>query len=151
MNTQNSITQDFPEPTKARKRDFEWDKPFPSAPHVDEDSPQTPQAGSKTGGGDASNHTPGPWFPNQNSSGSWEVNIDSGRYSQSVAYIGRGCPEFFRGDSEANARLIAAAPDLLEFIESLVDANGSHSDINGSSVIPRAYQMLRNINGKESA
>jgi hypothetical protein len=32
-----------------------------------------------------------------------------------------------------------------EFIESLVDANGPHTDINGSSVIPHAYQILNQI------
>lgn len=134
MNTQKSITQDFP-----------------SAPDVDQDSPQTPQAGSKTGGGDTFNPTPGPWFPNPGSTGAWEVNIDSGRYSHAVAYLGRGCPEFFQGDPGSNARLIAAAPEMMQFITSLVDAAGPHSDINGSSVISCAYQLLQKITGKEAA
>lgn len=38
---------------------------------------------------------------------------------------------------------------LIAFVESLVDALGPHTDINGSSVIPAAYAILRNI--KEAA
>ena len=38
---------------------------------------------------------------------------------------------------------------LIAFVESLVDVLGPHTDINGSSVIPAAYAILRNI--KEAA
>lgn len=143
MNTQKSITQDFP-----------------SAPDVDQDSPQTPQAGSKTGGGDTFNTTPGPWVYAVNDFGGHEVGLGA-----SPAGSGGGVSGYrsiYQTDdylrvtvsshsTEADARLIAAAPDLLEFVESLVDANGPHADINGSSVIPRAYELLRKITGKEAA
>ena len=67
-----------------------------------------------------SKHTPGPWFAIRNDH-YWEVNIEDCRYAPSVANT---CDTEVREGSyiaEANARLIAAAPDLLEALE-LADA-----------------------------
>ena len=36
---------------------------------------------------------------------------------------------------------------LAAFVESLVDANGPHPDINGSSAIPAAYSILAAVKG----
>jgi hypothetical protein len=77
------------------------------------------------------------------------VNIDSGNYSQSVAYVSDVCPKFFRGDTEANARLIAAAPDLLAFVESLVDEHGPQ--INESIILTLAYALIRKATVKDSS
>ncbi len=64
--------------------------------------------------------TPGPWFPVLNSVGSWDVSIENRQFAQSVAIVSTGCPVYFRGDPEANARLLAAAPDLLEALQSVL-------------------------------
>jgi hypothetical protein len=56
-----------------------------------------------------SKHTPGPWKLDRNS-----VLIPIAPYEWADAY----------GGSEANARLIAAAPDLLEALQDLCDTLG---------------------------
>lgn len=58
-------------------------------------------------------HTPGPW------------KIDYG-YNRSINFIGPCVPDQYAGSSwlrvtEANARLIAAAPELLEALKLLVE------------------------------
>lgn len=62
------------------------------------------------------NHTPGPWFAKANDS-YWEVNPLNGGEDGipfSVANVCCSEPEFRDGGlQEANARLIAAAPELL--------------------------------------
>ncbi|MHA1045288.1 hypothetical protein ACR9GK_04815 [Enterobacter hormaechei subsp. steigerwaltii] len=52
-------------------------------------------------------HTPGPWY--------WD---SEGLGSKDVLVFGKGYP--FEMTSEANKRLIAAAPDLLEALQELV-------------------------------
>jgi len=75
------------------------------------------------------NHTPGPWTADWDDDGQWYVNI-GGCYTSGNA---------LRGDSgecieSANARLIAAAPDLLE---ACLDARGWFP-INGPAAKTRA-------------
>ena len=53
-----------------------------------------------------SNHTPGPWMARQMFSGSWDIAAEDGDGS-TIA----------RTKDEANALLIAAAPDLLALCE----------------------------------
>jgi hypothetical protein len=78
----------------------------------------TPQAGPKMGrGGENLSHTPGPWHPFKNSAGTWEAKLSPDMLSHTVAFAGSGCPEYFRGDQEANIRLAAEAPELLEHLE----------------------------------
>lgn len=108
-------------------------------------------------GCESTQHSPGPWIFGENQFGTWEVGLSEGHPLAGGGVS--GCGEngtYLRvtvsGSNEAaDAQLIAAAPDLLAFVESLVDANGPHADINGSSVIPRACELLRKITGKESA
>lgn len=62
-------------------------------------------------------HTPGPW------------EIDYG-YNRIIKSIGPCVPDEYAGSAwlevtEANARLIAAAPDLLEFAKEWLDRQGS--------------------------
>ena len=66
-----------------------------------------------------SKHTAGPWFAIRNDH-YWEVNIEDRRYAPSVANT---CDTEVREGSdisEANARLIAAAPELLEALEAII-------------------------------
>ena len=63
-------------------------------------------------------HTPGPWYPIKNVVGSWDVNISNWEYGQSIA----SCIQYVdTGSEEANARLIAAAPDMLAALEKTLD------------------------------
>lgn len=62
-------------------------------------------------------HTPGPW------------EIDYG-YNRIIKSIGPCVPDEYAGSAwlevtEANARLIAAAPDLLDFVKEWLDRQGS--------------------------
>lgn len=75
-------------------------------------------------------HTPGPWWPSKDSAGVWGVRtIRSLDYPDEVggewgAYVCMGIGDHTsdrtRGNEEANARLIAAAPDLLEALRDLM-------------------------------
>lgn len=67
------------------------------------------------------NHTPGPWYPSQNTAGTWEARIGSGTYDQTVLWGGGGCPAFFRGSQEANIKLAAAAPAMLECLQECLE------------------------------
>ena len=58
-------------------------------------------------------HTPGPWVAEDVGAGDWEVN--SARNDFHIA-----SPSSHRPNVEANARLIAAAPDLLAAAEDLL-------------------------------
>ena len=60
-----------------------------------------------------SKHTPGPWKVNEHS----EVTFKDGRICDVDYYnVGRGEKGRYQLPHEANARLIAAAPELLEFV-----------------------------------
>ena len=70
-------------------------------------------------------HTPGPWYAVRNSA-FWEVNPQREYEDDHIPYTVADCcasdprnPD--GGLQEANARLIAAAPDLLEALEAAVD------------------------------
>lgn len=67
-----------------------------------------------------SKHTPGPWVINhsglQEPTGDYDhIHAESNRALQAICKVVR------RHDSKANAKLIAAAPDLLEALEALLD------------------------------
>ncbi len=70
----------------------------------------------------SSKHTPGPW--------NWAKSDINGRYSiyrnGPLAYCGDTTA--VDGDGEANARLIAAAPDLLVALQSFDDAFSHYCD-----------------------
>lgn len=65
-------------------------------------------------------HTPGPWFAVRNSA-FWEVNPQRNYDDKHIPYTVADCcasdPDDTTGLQEANARLIAAAPDLLKNLE----------------------------------
>ena len=58
-------------------------------------------------------HTPGPWETSVNDEGQWDVCAEGG--GDMVADLA-DCPE----SAEANARLIAAAPDLLAALKAVL-------------------------------
>ena len=77
-------------------------------------------------------YTPGPWWAQENSAGAWDVltyrdseTADNFRIRDTGATIcgsiGDHTEERTSGNEEANARLIAAAPDLLEALEAVID------------------------------
>lgn len=67
-------------------------------------------------------HTPGPWFITGRMTKYVEARIP-GRMIQEVASCGPTAADNGYGDQQmANARLIAAAPDLLEALEEIVSA-----------------------------
>ena len=73
-----------------------------------------------------SKHTPGPW--------NWE---DSGLWSRwDFVYTTKEIPEF-----EANARLIAAAPDLLEALKAIYNAAPCEKPANAE--LWEAMQLTR--------
>lgn len=72
-----------------------------------------------------SKHTPGPWRPKN---GTVLANSYEGTHCSDADIAGYGAPlvcESIRTD--ANARLIAAAPDLLEALKAMLDYYGSHT------------------------
>jgi hypothetical protein len=64
-----------------------------------------------------SEHTPGPWFPVSPDGSKWSVVTRKGDAGFFVAQVMRHCP----GDpaGEANARLIAAAPAMLDLLRKI--------------------------------
>lgn len=92
-------------------------------------------------------HTPGPWNAKHNGQ-YWEIRgPEIGYFSEQ---IGDACASEFIGGmkanpvSEANARLIAAAPELLERLEELLE----YSEIlRGSAVYKRAQDAISKARG----
>jgi hypothetical protein len=82
-----------------------------------------------------SKHTPGPWsYRKVPRKQEWEINTgrcpNSGHESWTGMSVVFGCddyPKMGKIAGEANARLIAAAPDLLEACKAMIDYYGSAS------------------------
>lgn len=63
-------------------------------------------------------HTPGPWFANKNTAGYYDISTGDTDYSPSFAAAHQN--PYMQVDADvldANARLIAAAPDMAEALE----------------------------------
>lgn len=96
-------------------------------------------------------HTPGPWWPCESPAGSWDVrtyrddedpktsrHIGS-EYGASIATdIGDHTERRTRGNEEANARLIAAAPDLLEALRLCIPRNVclTNPNVRDDTILP---------------
>lgn len=67
------------------------------------------------------NHTPGPWVRDTASGFGCDVRAENGRKVAATWGINNGDPyrPAYRAECDANARLIAAAPELLEVLEDL--------------------------------
>lgn len=79
-------------------------------------------------------HTPGPWFFDVHPDNTQAVLVDQEGFS--IIYLSKPFPN----DLSKDARLIAAAPDMLDALQSLVDAYQTHFD-----VMPVAWQTFDNI------
>ncbi len=76
-------------------------------------------------------HTPGPWKATTCSDNGFSVKGPDGKSVAAYASSGRRD----RGEQWANARLIAAAPELLELTKALLDlANGDDPPITAGEV-----------------
>lgn len=67
-----------------------------------------------------SKHTPGPWFQQNDKDSPYITTMSGGR----IAYINNRSGS---GEQAANACLIAAAPDLLEALQEILDSADSTS------------------------
>ena len=87
--------------------------------------------------------TPGPWTTDWDDSGQWYVNIGGFHVSGTALRGGEGdCVE------AANARLIAAAPDLYEALKDCIKALESHQDIYSgvyADALEKAERELENV------
>lgn len=94
----------------------------------------------------AGGHTPGPWWPFKNTADAWcvatyrdgeepPVSVPSGENYGAVmcSCIGDHTEKRTRGNEEANARLIAASPTLLE---ALIAIDAMWSECDGERVDP---------------
>lgn len=78
-----------------------------------------------------SKHTPGPWFITGSMTKYVEARIP-GRMIQEVAACGPTAADDGYGEQQmANARLIAAAPDLLEALSGMLEIYGGKNDTDG--------------------
>ena len=83
-----------------------------------------------------SKHTPGPWrYDRSNGSPTTGQHMIAGAKPGYLAEV-RDCGS---GDVQANARLIAAAPDLLDALQAIVK---SLSDQDDEGLIEHAQQMI---------
>lgn len=84
-------------------------------------------------------HTPGPWENIDNMNETGDISILCGKVNAygnyHVASISRGPVEHLTEEDKANARLIAAAPELLEALESFLRCPSVGSDGPGTSTL----------------
>jgi hypothetical protein len=68
-------------------------------------------------------HTPGPWVPRKDTGLRWRIQTagDKGTLAYMTARPAAWAGNFSHGQIEENAHLIAAAPDLLEALQGLVE------------------------------
>jgi hypothetical protein len=101
-----------------------------------------------------SKHTPGPWWPVQNSLDRWYVTTyrdhetattKPTRFGATVAHgIGDHTEKRTSGNEEANARLIAAAPDLLDALEAFLnEADAGHVSVDTDRAARAAIAKAR--------
>jgi hypothetical protein len=99
-------------------------------------------------------HTLGPWWPVQSSTGSWYVTTyrdhesataKPNPFGASIApCIGDHTEKRTRGNEEANARLIAAAPELLEALAPF--AAVAEHDIGDDEADAELFQLMGKYN-----
>lgn len=83
-------------------------------------------------------HTPGPWKRRKNVvSGPFGVTVvqcmDNGTWGE------KGCHSITKIEAEANARLIATAPELLEALESII----ASADAGNAAILNRLLDQAR--------
>lgn len=89
-----------------------------------------------------SKHTPGPWF--------YEEGMTRDRLHPFVkAADGRVICSCRTDNKHANARLIAAAPDLLETLEAIVDFEAGPDFSRWARIVQRAESAIAKARGKQ--
>lgn len=81
-------------------------------------------------------HTPGPWKVAHGMRGLQNLKVHGVENNEGLGIVNCGTGK----DGEANARLIAAAPDMLEALKLIVKM-GNDSSPEGIAVINRGYEM----------
>ena len=85
-------------------------------------------------------HTPGPWLlGSEQSRDEYALCINRKTLSARIDSIARACPMDSPEEAEANARLIATAPDLLAALEAAAD----HIADLHSEVIDQGHRLHR--------
>lgn len=91
-------------------------------------------------------HTKGPWYTKGKSINIADQHIvyneETGR-DIAICY-GVGSP----GEAEANAHLIAAAPELLKALKDVVEFVDDHGDWTGYPAFKQAYDAINKAEGK---
>lgn len=95
-------------------------------------------------------YTPGPWRISE--SDTFEpcianVNVGRPKESTTVAILAEGMFKAFPVEGDANARLIAAVPEMYEALKAMISFYESENDDN--SVIWNARQVIAKAEGRE--
>lgn len=93
-------------------------------------------------------HTPGPWRIERKDGGMFNVVAGHDYFTRTfVAFMGANPEE---GDTEANARLIAAAPELLEALEAMVATSPIDDEVLPQvlAAIARAKGIAQHTSGE---
>lgn len=101
-------------------------------------------------------HTPGPWVARQEFKNRWRIEAMPNGPDFVPLSVGLACTTVLEAgvddsSTEANARLIAAAPDLLSALRDLVKAEEEYGDPNNAAVNEswlRARTLLINLTGE---
>ena len=97
-------------------------------------------------------HTPGPWRAQESKSGACVMIFGPGEWklaeahSYQAQYEDEGAPT--KDTREANARLIAAAPDLLAALQALLGSFESEAGIIGKATVDRARAAIAAATGE---
>lgn len=100
-------------------------------------------------------HTPGPWRLDNNIAYGWKTNPFSitvrkrGVHSTTVANI-PAKQTISRDEAEANARLIAAAPELLEALKDMLDGHEDACTGYGEGAADKARVAIAKATGGEA-
>ena len=93
-------------------------------------------------------HTKGPWYIHTEKETGWFLVVGPKKENGKRDVV---CNFPITREStvnEANARLIAQAPAMLAFIESITDASGPYQDLNGHRIIADAYTIASKAKGE---
>ncbi|OZI38998.1 hypothetical protein CEG14_05535 [Bordetella genomosp. 1] len=90
-------------------------------------------------------HTPGPWARDIGSGFGCDVRAENGRKVAATWGINSGDPHrpAYRAECDANARLIAAAPELLEALQELADDIADRFDMDSPSTNPGIKHCIK--------
>ena len=104
-----------------------------------------------------SGHTSGPWLKStigRRNDGSIAVMSKDGpvAYANLLRYVKRGTAHSINdAESESNARLIAAAPELLEALKRCAELLDDYSDVNDGEDGPRPNRAMSLLTDVEDA